>query len=98
MAVRSVEDLPLRELFTDADRLTRELIDHIDNGFIPKAQNLGELAEVRRGEVVRKDVDDITVRNNAAQLLESEDYAEQLYDRTQEYFAAINQAVSKITG
>jgi hypothetical protein len=69
-----VNSLPLREKFTAAERLTRELIDHLDKGFLPKIKVL------RR--VCRKDessgVTDKSVRHECTQLFRSEDFADQL--------------------
>jgi len=37
MAERRIEDMPLRDVFTEAEQLARDLVDHLENGFLPKA-------------------------------------------------------------
>lgn len=68
------DSLPLREKFTTAERLTRELIDHVDQGFLTRIQHL------RRA--CRKDeadgVTDKTVRHECAQLIASQAFADEL--------------------
>ena len=49
MAERRVEDMPLRDVFTEVEQLARELVDHLENGFLPKANGLRELVEVAIG-------------------------------------------------
>ena len=100
MSKESVEHLPLRELFTDAERLTRELIDHIERGFLPKCGRLNELCQSIPAALGKKteDIEDITIRNHAAQVLESEKFTQQFYENTENYLFAINRAVGKITG
>ncbi len=98
LSKESVEHLPLRELFTDAERLTRELIDHIERGFLPKCGRLNELCQSIPAELGPDDIEDITIRNHAAQVLESEQFTQQFYENTENYLFAINRAVGKITG
>lgn len=68
------DSLPLREKFTTAERLTRELIDHLEQGFLPKIKQL------RR--VCRKDesdgITDKTVRYECTRLLKSDAFTHEL--------------------
>lgn len=97
MADRLVEDLPLRDVFTEAERLGRELIDHLDNGFLPQVRALVELVEVSDAGVRRDDVEDVTIRNQAAKLLDRARFADDLYARFDRCVIAIEQSVSRIT-
>lgn len=81
----TLESLPLREKFTNAERLTRELIEHLEQGFLPKLKKL-------RG-VTRKDdesVTDRTVRDHCKRLLDSDDFTHDLADKLQEYLDHIS--------
>tara|TARA_B100000470_G_C19694930_1_gene348221 strand:- start:280 stop:402 length:123 start_codon:yes stop_codon:yes gene_type:complete len=40
MAERRIDDMPLRDVFTEADRLAREIVDHFEDGFLPKSTGL----------------------------------------------------------
>lgn len=80
-----VSQLALRDKFTSAERLTRELIDHLEQGFLPRIQQL------RR--VCRKDEDDgvtdKTVRDECTQVLDSDQFTQKLAGELQELLDAI---------
>ena len=95
MADDFLDQLPLRELFTEAERLTRELIDHVDLGFLPKINNLNRLSQEDAGNYELPEIEDITIRNHASQVLESEQFTSQFYQETERYLLAIDRAVSK---
>ena len=80
-----IRQLPLRDKFTTAERLTRELIDHLEQGFLPRIQQL------RR--VCRKDEDDgvtdKTVRHECTQVIESDRFTQKLSSDLQELLDAI---------
>ncbi|MBM80636.1 MAG: hypothetical protein CMJ78_08595 [Planctomycetaceae bacterium] len=92
MSDRPIESLPLRDLFNDAEKLTRELIDHYEHGLIPKADQLNRTA-------LNDEVDDTgSLRHSASLLLESYEFARQLSKKLDKYYVAIDQSVAKITG
>lgn len=66
--------LPLREKFTNAERLTRELIDHLDQGFQTRIQELRRMA--RKDE--EDGVTDKTVRSHCTRLFESHEFTTKL--------------------
>lgn len=98
MIERPVEQLTVRELFTEAERLTRELVDHLENGFSPKTHNLLRL--VRPPKDPHHDdgpfVEDGVIRTHAAQILESERFTEQLYDKLLRHCQEIDRKVTTI--
>jgi hypothetical protein len=96
MIERRHDQLTLRELFIEAERLNRELIEHLEQGFLPKVQGLTRLAAPGYVDVHGHPAGDITVRNAAAQVLESEAYTEQLNGRIQDYCEAIDREVTRI--
>ena len=93
---RPIEQLTLREMFTNAERLTSELTEHLERGFLPKIHGLGKLvrppAELDPDEVV----EDLTVRNHTAQVLDSEKFMAELFEKTERYLQAIDHAVGRI--
>ena len=95
MVERSLENLPLRELFTDAVRLTREMIDHLEHNLVPKANDLSGLVEMDGDET---DIKEVTIRNHTSRLLESEKFTRQLYKKMNAYYEQIDRSVAKITG
>ena len=96
MAERRVEDMPLRDVFTEVEQLARELVDRLENGFLPKANGLRELVEVSEQGIGSDNVNDVTVRNHSAQLLERARFTDKLFSRFDECVAAIDEKVSRI--
>lgn len=84
------EQLPLREKFTAAEHLVRDLIEHLDHGVLPKIQHLEELVTVSNDS---KPATDLTVRTQAAALLESDEFTQQLCEKIEEFLKAINHSV-----
>ena len=96
MAERPISQQTLREQFTHAGQLTRELIDHLEHSLLPKIHDLKKLTQADlKGEMV---VEDVTMRNHAFHLLESVQFADNLSEKMTAYFTSINQAVSGIIG
>jgi hypothetical protein len=84
-------------MFVDAERLVREFIEHLDQGFLPTTHELARLLRPIHGEPPGLNViEDVTVRTQAARLLESEAYSEEMFTKLGEYCRAIDKAVSRI--
>jgi len=74
--------LPLRERLTIAERLTRELSEHVDQGFLPKIETLRKVT--RQKESVASEVTDKTVRDTAANVRKSEEFTAELCAKIQD--------------
>jgi hypothetical protein len=96
VAERPIEQMTLREMFTDAERLTRDLIEHLDQGFSPRAHQLLRLVRPTETEAFSSNIEDVTVRGHSARLLESEDFAEEIYGKLARYCTTIDENVSRI--
>lgn len=96
MAERSVEQLTLREKFKGAERLSRELTEHLEQGFIPKVHELMRLVQPLRTGVFPTDVQDVTVRNHTAAVLESEQYSDQLWEKLEAHCVGVKNDVTRI--
>ncbi|HXY32757.1 MAG TPA: hypothetical protein VEI07_00935 [Planctomycetaceae bacterium] len=97
MVERSIQSLTLREQLVEAQRLTRELSEHLDQAFIPKCLELTRLVRPINGEPpdVRA-LEDVTVRTQAARILETETFTEKVFAELLEYCKAIESGVNKI--
>ena len=96
MAERPIPQQTLREQFTHAEQLTKELVDHLEHNLLPKIHDLRKLTQSElKGEAV---VEDVTMRNHAFHILESVRFADNLSEKMTAYFTSINQAVSGIIG
>jgi hypothetical protein len=90
MAERPVEQLTLRDMFTNAEWLVRDLAAHLNQAFRPKSRALIELVETRSPEE-RDAIPDSTVRSNMAAILSSDDYSQTLFQKLDRYLAAIDE-------
>lgn len=95
----ALDDTPLRDLCKEAERLTREVIDHLENNLIPRSQELHNLVKpdspfAESGERVA----DITVRNQASSLQSSQEFTEQLLKKTSQYLTEIDRHIVQMTG
>ena len=94
MAERPIPQQTLREQFTHAAQLTKELIDHLEHNLLPKIHDLKKLTQSElKGETV---VEDVSMRNRASLLLDSVQFADGISENMTAYFTSINQAVSQI--
>lgn len=93
---RPLESLTLREKLIEAEKLSRELIDHLERGFIPKAHELRRLARRANEPEHQDEVKDVTVRSTVDQVLQSDDYTRQLCQRAGQLLAGIDRDVSGI--
>jgi hypothetical protein len=96
MSDRPLDSLTLREKFIEAEKITRELIDHLERGFIPKAHELRRLARRANEPDHQDEIKDVTIRSSSNALLQSDDYTRQLGQRAGELMLAIEQEVRLI--
>jgi len=96
MSERSLENLTLRDKLIEAERLLRELTDHLERGFIPKAHETRRLARRANEPDNQDDIKDVTLRSSSDDLLRSDDYSRQLYERNLKLLRAIEQDVQSI--
>ena len=97
----SLENMPLRDICKEAERLTRELIDHLEKNMIPRTRELQTLVQPDspfESGSGSDDVKDVTVRNQTNALIESQEFAAQLYDKTRRHLEAIDRDVSRMMG
>jgi hypothetical protein len=98
MVERTLKQMTLREMLIEAERLTRELSEHLDQAFIPKCHELSRLLRPINGEPPDiRALEDVTVRTQAARILETENFTESIFGKLSEVCTAIDAAVNKIT-
>lgn len=96
MADRPVESLTLREKLIDAEKLTRELVEHLERGFIPKVHQLRRTARRATSPEHQAEITDRTIRSSVDQVLKSDDYTRQLSERAVSLLNAIDTDVQTI--
>lgn len=85
----SLDNLTLREKLRNVEKLTRELSDHLEKGFIPKLHALRRLSRRGSDPDQRESVSDIAVRESVSTVLKSDAYARELSDNTRRYLRSI---------
>jgi hypothetical protein len=91
MAERPIDQLTLRDLFTNAEWLIRDLTEHLQQSFHPKSQALDELVRSYLVPDERDAIADTAVRTQAAALLDSDDYSQTLIEKLDRYLTAIDE-------
>ena len=89
MAERPIEQLTLREMFTNAESLVRDLEDHLQKSFHPKSRAVVELVRSHNIPSERDAIPDSTIRQQVAELHSSDDYSETLIKELDQYLTAI---------
>src|ERR1700722_6113127 len=97
MADRPMQSLSLREMLVEAERLSRELSEHLDQSFLPKCLELTRLVRPINGEPPdERALEDVTLRTQAARILETDTFTEKVFEQLLDYCKAIEGAVNKI--
>ncbi len=89
------ESLTLRDQLNGADRLVREITDHLERAFVPQAHQLRVVTRIS-GEAETSQLEDVTLRSQIDTLLKSDDYTKEMSERLQTYLASIGKEVGKI--
>ena len=92
----SIQNQTLRERLTEAERLTRELADHVNQGFLPKLSELRRVVKHQEGRPSQDEATDTTVRTYADGVFESDDFTQQLYDKLAAYLNSIDSEVRRM--
>lgn len=90
----SLKNVPLHSVCKEAERLTHELIEHLEQNLVPRTREVHEL--VKPDSPFNKSgagVQDVTVRSQVATLLESQEFAERLFLKTREYLETIDESI-----
>lgn len=96
MRVPSLESMTLRQKLIEADKLARELKDHLERGFVPKVHKLRRIT--RQGsDLDEEDVTDVTVRSAVDQVLESDEFAHNLCQALRRFLTSIDDEIRQIT-
>ena len=92
----SIEHLTLREKLRDAARDVRELIEHLELGFVPKVHDLRKLTRQHDPASGATAVADVTVRSYVSSVLESDRFTAGLNDSLEDYLNSIKRDVSDV--
>ncbi|MCA9078899.1 MAG: hypothetical protein KDA58_00010 [Planctomycetaceae bacterium] len=92
------DQMTLREKLSEAERLTRELIHHVEHGFIPKAHQLRRITRYKSGDDEHSDITDHTVRSTAEKVLESDQFTRQVCEQLNGVLKSVQADVERLQG
>lgn len=92
----TTDGLTLRDKCREANRVIRELADHLDQAFLPKVRSLRKLARGKEQGYDPTLVRDVTIRSQASALLEAEQYTIRLDEESKQFFTAIAAEVDQL--
>ncbi len=97
-----LDDLTLRDKFKEASRVVREFTEHVEQGFLPRAKQLGRMVRPLKESSKKyeldpnSDVKDNTLRTEVARVLESENFTDTLFETVRIYLESIDQEIDQI--
>lgn len=91
-----IEQLTLREKLRDAAHTLRELIEHLDMGFVPKVHELKKLCRQPEPGTEAPPVADSTVRSHVHTVLDSDRFTAGLVENLDKYLASIQKDVANV--
>ena len=92
----AIEHLTLREKLRDAARGARELIEHLEHGFVPKVHDLRKLCRQHDPTSGSPPVADVTVRGYVSAVLESDQFTAGLNSSLENYLNSIQRDVAEV--
>lgn len=93
-----IESMTLRAKLNEADRVIRELVHHIEHGYIPKAHLLRRNARKGNDPKEQHDITDVTIRSTVEKTLDSDDFTQQLCHQLEEYLSSVDADLQRIIG
>ena len=92
----SIDQLTLREKLRDAARGLRELVEHLEMGFVPKVHELRKLSRQHDPTSDLPPVADVTIRSYVSSVLESDRFTAGLNESLEKYLNSIQKDVSDV--
>lgn len=92
----NLNQLTLRDKIREAARRSHDLNEHIEQAFVPKVHQLRKLTRPAEPGSEAAPISDMTIRHQAAIVMESEAYTVGLDDETSALFAAISEEVEQV--
>ncbi len=95
-----LDNMTLREKYKAADVIVRELIEHIELGFLPKVRELERLVEPQEASGVyrlqERSATDRTIRDEVGVVLESELFTDDVFEQLRDLLESIDVDVADI--
>lgn len=92
----NLNQLTLRDKIREAARRSHDLSEHLEQAFVPKVHQLRKLTRTPEPGSEAIPVSDMSIRHQAATVMESEKYTAGLDDETTALLAAIVEEVDQV--
>ena len=92
----NLDQLTLRDKIREAARKSHDMIEHLEHAFVPKAHDLRKVSRPQDPKSEAPPIADVTIRHQAAKVLESDQYTEGLSEEAEALFEAIATEVDKL--
>lgn len=91
----TTKSVTLRQKITEGEQLSKELLQHLEQGFLPKAQHVRRMTRPNP-ESGEEEVRDVTIRNAVSEVIASDDFTRRLTSQLCEYLEMIEADVTRI--
>lgn len=95
---QSMNDLTLRKKLNEAERIIRELVHHVEHGYIPKAHLTRRTARKGNDPKEQSEITDKTIRSSVKKTLDSDQFTRQVCNQLNDYLTAIEGDLRRIIG
>ncbi|HUG19866.1 MAG TPA: hypothetical protein VMM56_12860 [Planctomycetaceae bacterium] len=84
-----INSMTTQEKVKNTELLVRELIQHLEMGFLPKLKRLSKVTRLGRANSKLEEIGDLTIRLHVSQVTESERFTETIHARLMELIEAL---------
>ncbi len=91
----TAKSMTLRQKITEGEQLAKELLQHLEQGFLPKAQHVRRMTRPNP-ESGEEEIRDVTIRNSVSEVIASDDFTRRLTNQFRDYLELIEEDVARI--
>ena len=91
----TAKSMTLRQKITEGEQLAKELLQHLEQGFLPKAQHVRRVTRPNP-ESGEEEIRDVTIRNAVSEVIVSDDFTRRLTGQLRDYLELIEADVARI--
>lgn len=91
-----IDSMTTQEKVKNTELLVRELIQHLEMGFLPRLKRLSKVTRLGRANAKLEEIGDLTVRLHVSQVTESERFTETIHERLMELIEALEIDINNV--
>ena len=93
----SLQRMTFREKLNDAERLTREFINHLELSFLPQVKTLYKQVRKHRADESDVHYTDTSIRDSASQIFAQERFTHNSYLKLQAHLDSIQSELNRLS-